>query len=124
MENITSNSNAKEIKIGELVRLEFIQNEGELKDLKALLKLQTKNNRFSLTNEELGKRTWIQVGENQRVFAEIDKISSTEILLQFGLSRLMALELSDGETLFAGVEHPNYNIRTQEIPLFISKSIQ
>ena len=70
------------------------------------------------------KRVWLQVGENERTFAEADEDlersteekTSAVHFLRFELTDLMVKDLKSGITLFAGFEHPNYNIRTQEIP--------
>jgi hypothetical protein len=35
----------------------------------------------------------------------------------------MIKDLQSGANLFAGVEHPNYNVRTQEIPRTVSNSL-
>ena len=35
----------------------------------------------------------------------------------------MVKDLKSGVTLFAGIEHPNYNIRTQEIPTVTSSAL-
>ena len=35
----------------------------------------------------------------------------------------MIKDLQSGATLFAGIDHPNYNVRTQEIPGTTSDSL-
>ena len=77
------------------------------------------------------KRMWLQVGENERTFAEADEDlersteekTSAVHFLRFELTDLMVKDLKSGVTLFAGIEHPNYNIRTQEIPATTSGSL-
>ena len=73
-------------------------------------------------------KVWLQVGENDRIFAspqknvgkhKENKISSNYFLC-FEFTNLMIKDLQSGATLFAGVEHPNYNVRTQEIPRTVS----
>ena len=74
------------------------------------------------------KRVWLQVGENERTFAEADEDlersteekTSAVHFLRFELTDLMVKDLKSDVTLFAGIEHPNYNIRTQEIPTLTS----
>ena len=75
--------------------------------------------------EEKGidKRVWIQIGENDRVFGS----SSTNLkraddedyggvfVLEFDLSNLMIKDFQVGMILYAGIDHPKYNIRTKEI---------
>jgi len=77
------------------------------------------------------RRVWLQVGENERTFAEADEDlersteekTSAVHFLRFELTDLMVKDLKSGITLFAGIEHPNYNIRTQEIPNVTSSAL-
>ena len=71
----------------------------------------------------IDKRVWIQIGENDRVFGS----SSTNLIqiddedyqgvfvLEFDLSNLMVKDFQLGMILYAGIDHPKYNIRTKEI---------
>lgn len=73
-------------------------------------------------------KVWLQVGENDRIFASSQKNvgkhtenkTSSNYFLYFEFTNLMIKDLQSGATLFAGVEHPNYNVRTQEIPRTVS----
>ena len=73
-------------------------------------------------------KVWLQVGENDRIFASAQKTvethtekkTSSNYFLYFEFTNLMIKDLQSGATLFAGVEHPNYNVRTQEIPRTVS----
>ena len=73
-------------------------------------------------------KVWLQVGENDRIFASAQKTvethtekkTSSNYFLCFEFTNLMIKDLQSGATLFAGVEHPNYNVRTQEIPRSVS----
>ena len=73
-------------------------------------------------------KVWLQVGENDRIFANSQKNvethtakkTSSNYFLCFEFTNLMIKDLQSGATLFAGVEHPNYNVRTQEIPRTVS----
>tara|TARA_B100001167_G_scaffold24754_1_gene13086 strand:+ start:237 stop:668 length:432 start_codon:yes stop_codon:yes gene_type:complete len=73
-------------------------------------------------------KVWLQVGENDRIFASSKKNAETDTakktssnyFLCFEFTNLMIKDLQSGATLFAGVEHPNYNVRTQEIPRTVS----
>mgnify|MGYP001311204937 CR=1 FL=1 len=76
-------------------------------------------------------KAWLQIGENDRIFANTnevlertaeEKTSKVDFLL-FELSNLMVKDLKAGATLFAGIDHPNYNVRTQEIQKKISDSL-
>ena len=76
-------------------------------------------------------KVWLQVGENDRIFANSQKNvethtakkTSSNYFLCFEFTNLMIKDLQSGATLFAGVEHPNYNVRTQEIPRTVSNSL-
>jgi hypothetical protein len=69
------------------------------------------------------KKAWIQIGENERVFGNSNSNIESSIiedhqiafLLEFNLSNLMIKDLQAGMTLYAGIDHPKYNIRTKEI---------
>ena len=76
-------------------------------------------------------KVWLQIGENDRVFAIAEEVldrtnkgkTSVVHFLRFELSKLMIKELKSGITLFAGISHPNYNVRTQEVAQTISSSL-
>ena len=66
-------------------------------------------------------QVWLQVGENDRVFSALqENLELSQYSLYFNLTNLMLKDLQSGMTLFAGVEHPYYNVRTQEIPRTVS----
>ena len=69
-------------------------------------------------------QVWLQVGENDRVFSTLQQnLEQSQYSLCFNLTNLMLKDLQSGMTLFAGVEHPYYNVRTQEIPRTVSDSL-
>ena len=70
-------------------------------------------------------QVWLQVGENDRVFSTLQENleGQSQYSLGFKLTNLMLKDLQSGITLFAGVEHPYYNVRTQEIPRTMSDSL-
>jgi hypothetical protein len=69
-------------------------------------------------------QVWLQVGENDRVFSTLqENLEQSQYSLCFNLTNLMLKDLQSGMTLFAGVEHPYYNVRTQEIPRTVSNSL-
>ena len=90
-----------------------------------------------IRKEKLGQLTgiehkvWLQVGENDRIFAIADEDlerrteekTSAVHFLRFELSNLMVKDLQSGATLFAGIDHTNYNVRTQEIQKATSDSL-
>ena len=69
-------------------------------------------------------QVWLQVGENARVFSTLqENLEQSQYSLCFNLTNLMLKDLQSGMTLFAGVEHPYYNVRTQEISRTVSDSL-
>ena len=69
-------------------------------------------------------QVWLQVGENDRVFSTLqENLEQSQYSLCFNLTNLMLKDLQSGMTLFAGIEHPYYNVRTQEIPRIVSDSL-
>ena len=72
----------------------------------------------------LENQVWLQVGENDRVFSTLqENLEQSQYSLCFNLTNLMLKDLQSGMTLFAGVEHPYYNVRTQEISRIVSDSL-
>ena len=100
----------------------------EKNNLKATMSVKFSDEK--IIKEKLSKfsgienKVWLQVGENDRIFASSQKNvgkhtenkTSSNYFLCFEFTNLMIKDLQSGATLFAGVEHPNYNVRTQEIP--------
>ena len=86
--------------------------------------IKDKLNQFS----GIENKVWLQVGENDRIFpssqknveTHTEKKTSSNYFLCFEFTNLMIKDLQSGATLFAGVEHLNYNVRTQEIPRTVS----
>jgi len=76
-------------------------------------------------------KVWLQVGENDRIFAIADEDlersshdkTSAVHFLRFELSNLMVKDLQSGSTLFAGIDHSEYNVRTTEIERKTSDSL-
>ena len=89
-----------------------------------------KKNKLSQLNN-IENNVWVQVGENDRIFAVAYENSektakentSSLHFLRFEFSNLLIKDLQSGATLFAGIDHPNYNVRTQEIPGTTSDSL-
>ena len=104
-------------------------------NLKATMVIEIPDQKVSL--EKLSQligiedKVWLQIGENDRVFAIADEgfsgvneeKTSAVHFLRFELSKLMIKELKSGITLFAGISHPNYNVRTQEVAQTTSSSL-
>jgi len=104
-------------------------------NLKATMLIEFPNQ--EVTREKLSQligiedKVWLKVGENDRVFGIADENlnrktedeTSAEHFLRFELSNLITKDLKSGDTLFAGIDHQNYNVRTQEISQSISDSL-
>ena len=123
----------RSIKIGSNISLIFknlITDDSSISDenhLKATLALNFSDKEEEKLDQLSGveSQVWLQVGENDRVFSTLQKNleGQSRYSLGFNLTNLMLKDLQSGITLFAGVEHPNYNVRTQEIPRTVSDSL-
>ena len=76
-----------------------------------------------LNFSEIENKVWIQIGENLRVYGEKKNDNSSEEELIFKLDRLMIEDLVNQKMLYAGINHPKYNIKTKEVDLFTIKSL-
>ena len=124
----------RSIKIGSNVSLIFenlisedssISDENHLK-VTLVLKFSDKEAEKEKLDQLSGveNQVWLQVGENDRVFSTLqENLEQSQYSLCFNLTNLMLKDLQSGITLFAGVEHPYYNVRTQEIPRTVSDSL-
>ena len=122
----------RSIKIGSNISLIFenlITDDSSIPDenhLKATLALKFSDKEAEKEKLDLlsgvESQVWLQVGENDRIFSTLQENlkEQSQYSLGFNLTNLMLKDLQSGATLFAGVEHPNYNVRTQEIPRTVS----
>ena len=84
----------------------------------------SKNSKIIYLNfSEIENKVWIQIGENLRVYGEKKNDNSSEEELIFKLDRLMIEDLVNQKMLYAGINHPKYNIKTKEIDLFTIKNL-
>ena len=124
----------RSIKIGSNISLIFenlITDDSSITDeslLKATLALKFSNKEAEKEKLDQLKgvenQVWLQVGENDRVFSTLqENLEPSQFSLSFNLTNLMLKDLQSGITLFAGVEHPYYNVRTQEISRTVSDSL-
>ena len=123
----------RSIKIGSNISLIFenlITDDSSIPDenhLKATLALKFSDKEEEKLDQLSGieSQVWLQVGENDRVFSTLQENleGQSQYSLGFNLTNLMLKDLQSGIALFAGVEHPNYNVRTQEIPRTVSDSL-
>ena len=84
----------------------------------------SKNSKIIYLNfSEIENKVWIQIGENLRVYGEKKNDNSSEEELIFKLDRLMIEDLVNQKMLYAGINHPKYNIKTKEVDLFTIKNL-
>ena len=81
------------------------------------------SNNMYLNFSEIANKVWIQIGENLRVYGEKKNNNSSEEELIFKLDRLMIEDLVNQKMLYAGINHPKYNIKTKEVDLFTMKNL-
>ena len=84
----------------------------------------SKNSKIIYLNfSEIENKVWIQIGENLRVYGEKKNDNSSEEELIFKLDRLMIEDLVNQKMLYAGINHPKYNIKTKEVDLFTIQNL-
>ena len=84
----------------------------------------SKNSKTIYLNfSEIENKVWIQIGENLRVYGEKKNDNSSEEELIFKLDRLMIEDFANQKMLYAGINHPKYNIKTKEVDLFTIKNL-
>ena len=118
------------IHIGERVSLSF-EDSSLSQDSKDILTAKllfhdtdSKNSKTIYLNfSEIENKVWIQIGENLRVYGEKKNDNSSEEELIFKLDRLMIEDLVNQKMLYAGINHPKYNIKTKEVDLFTIKNL-
>ena len=118
------------IHIGERVSLSF-KDSSLSQDSKDILTAKllfhdtdSKNSKTIYLNfSEIENKVWIQIGENLRVYGEKKNDNSSEEELIFKLDRLMIEDLVNQKMLYAGINHPKYNIKTKEVGRFTIKNL-
>ena len=68
-----------------------------------------------LNFSELKDKTWIQIGENKRVYGKEKNGANHNENLVFRLDNFMIKDLLDSKMVYAGITHPRYNIKTKEV---------
>lgn len=76
-------------------------------------------------------KVWMQIGENNRIFAIADEDiersneekTSAVHFLRFEFSNNTIEDFKNGKFLYAGIDHPKYNIKTKEISQKITQSL-
>ena len=123
------NDSNRSIYIGNKVSLNFMTSSSSSKTKKLtgtldILKDQkeaTPSNYLEV--KDLHDKVWIQIGENSRVYANQERNDLISENLEFSLDKKMVEDFKDTKMMYAGVDHPKYNIKTREIPLITVKSL-
>lgn len=76
-------------------------------------------------------KVWLQIGENERVYAIADEDlersneekTSAVHFLRFEFNNAMIEDFKAKKMLYAGIDHPNYNIKTKELSLATVESL-
>ena len=76
-------------------------------------------------------KVWLQIGENERVYAIADEDlersneekTSAVHFLRFEFDKNMIEDFKRTKMLYAGIDHPKYNIKTKETPLRTIESL-
>ena len=76
-------------------------------------------------------KVWLQIGENERVFAIADEDlersneekTSAVHFLRFEFDQNMIKDFKNSNMLYAGADHPSYNIKTKEISVSTIESL-
>ena len=129
MSNSLENCDVRSISIGSKISLLFKES-AILEEQTALIGivetvkyLGDKNSDFPEILDLLDK-IWIQIGENKRIYG--DKKRSNDSIKEeifFRLSKQMIEDFKRTGMMYAGVNHPKYNIKTKEIALSTVKSL-
>ena len=73
---------------------------------------------------DLEDKVWIQIGENIRVFGrKADKDNDSQNELLFDLDNIMIDDFKMTKMMYAGVNHPNYNLKSKEISTSVIKEL-
>jgi hypothetical protein len=73
---------------------------------------------------DLEDKVWIQIGENIRVFGrKADKDNDSQNELLFDLDNIMIDDFKMTKMMYAGVNHPHYNLKSKEINTSVIKEL-
>jgi hypothetical protein len=125
----SDNDSIRSIFIGNKVSLNFISpsSSNKRKELIGTLDIlkDQKDDTHSnyLEVKDLYDKVWIQIGENSRVYANQERNDLIPENLEFSIDKQMIEDFKDTKMMYAGVDHPKYNIKTREIPLVTVRSL-
>ena len=125
----SDNDSIRSIYIGNKVSLNFISPSSlnKRKELIGTLNILKDKKEDTHSNylevKDLYDKVWIQIGEDSRVYAKRERNNLISENLEFNLDKQMVEDFKDTKMMYAGVDHPKYNIKTREIPLITVKSL-
>ena len=129
MSSSIKNRDIRSISIGSKISLLFkdsaiIEEQPALIGIIGIHKTQENEDSHFPEKVDLLDKVWIQIGENERIYG--DKKRSNDSIKEeifFRLSKQMIEDFKRTEMMYAGVNHPKYNIKTKEIALSTVKSL-
>ena len=81
----------------------------------------SKNSTNFIDPEDCLEKTWIQIGENERVYG--NKADPNGEKIYFVLKKSMIEDFIDTKMMYAGIKKNKYNIKTREISLDVVRKI-
>ena len=112
-----------QINIGDKVSILFDQSKklnSSSKELAATLIIEPQES----IQLDLEDKVWIQIGENIRVFGrKADKDNDSQNGLLFDLDNIMIDDFKMTKMMYAGVNHPHYNLKSKEINTSVIKEL-
>lgn len=112
-----------QINIGDKVSILFDQSKKPNSSSKVLAATLTIEPQESI-QLDLEDKVWIQIGENIRVFGrKADKDNDSQNELLFDLDNIMIDDFKMTKMMYAGVNHPHYNLKSKEINTSVIKEL-
>ena len=129
MSSSLENCDVRSISIGSKISLLFkesaiLEGQSDLIGIVETVKNQDDKNSDFPEIWDLLDKIWIQIGENKRIYGDTKRSNdSIKEEIFFRLSKQMIEDFKRTEMMYAGVNHPKYNVKTKEIALSTVKSL-
>ena len=129
MSSSLENCDVRSISIGSKISLLFkesaiLEGRSDLIGIVETVKNQGDKNSDFPEIWDLLDKIWIQIGENKRIYGDTKRSNdSVKEEIFFRLSKQMIKDFKRTEMMYAGVNHPKYNVKTKEIALSTVKSL-
>tara|TARA_B100001027_G_scaffold170826_1_gene122302 strand:- start:11 stop:415 length:405 start_codon:yes stop_codon:yes gene_type:complete len=129
MSSSLENCDVRSISIGSKISLLFkevaiLEGQSDLIGIVETVKNQGDKNSDFPEIWDLLDKIWIQIGENKRIYGDTRRSNdSVKEEIFFRLSKQMIKDFKRTEMMYAGVNHPKYNVKTKEIALSTVKSL-